>query len=99
MLSLKQILLEMEGDGQTLQFPNDNFTLAIFRKNKTLVFTPQYHTSITNKVRTLVNMLKQNFRILRVEDKDLGAFEVQVDPREDFEGVVDWIKNQSEHTI
>ena len=99
MLSLKEILQEMEGDGETLEFPNDNFVLSVFRNTKTLIFTPQYHNSITNKVRTLVNMLKQNFRILRVVDKDLGAFEIQVDPREDFESVVDWIKSQSENTV
>ena len=99
MISLKQIFLEAEGDGETLEFPNDNFVLSIFRGNKTLLFSPQYHNSITNKIRTLVNMLKQNFRILAVKDKDLGAFEVQVDPREDFEAVVDYIKNQAETTV
>lgn len=88
-----------EQDAEVMEFPNDNFTLSIFRSNKTLVFTPQYHHSVTNKIRTLITMLKQNFRILRVNDKDLGSFEVEVDPREDFESVVDFIRNQSQTTL
>lgn len=99
MLTLKQVLMEMDGDGETLQFPDDNFVLSVFRGNKTLLFTPQYHKSITNKIRILVNMLKQAFRIVRVSDRDLGAFEVEVDPREDFETVVNFIKNQAETTV
>jgi len=99
MLSLKTIFLEMEGDGEILEFPNDNFTLSIFRGTKKLLFSPQYHNAITNKIRTLINMLKQNFRILRINNKDLGAFEVEVDPREDFESIVDYIKNQAETTV
>lgn len=95
----KDLLREAEGDGETLEFPNDNFTLSIFRGNKTLLFSPQHHNAITSKIRTLINMLKQNFRILRINNKDLGAFEVEVDPREDFESVVDFIKNQTETTI
>lgn len=89
----------MEGDGETLQFPDDNFVLSVFRSTKTLLFTPQYHNSITNKIRILVNMLKQNFNIARVSDKDMGSFEVEVDPREDFEAVIEFIKSQSENTV
>ena len=95
----ESVLKEQEGDGEVLEFPHDNFTLSIFRGTKKLLFSPQHHDSITNKIRTLVNTLKQNFRILRVNDKDLGAFEIEVDPRENFEAIIDFIKNQSEPSI
>ena len=88
-----------EQDEEIIEPPNDNFTLSIFRNEKKILFTPQYHTSVTGKIRTLVNMLKQNFRILRITDKDIGSFEVEIDPREDIDAVVNFIRDQSETTV
>lgn len=87
-------LLREQG-AEVIEFPNDNFTLSVFRDKKALLFTPQYHHSITNKIRTLITMLKESFRILRVNDRDLGSFEVEVDPREDFDAVVEFIRGQA----
>jgi len=57
----------------------------------------------------MMTMLKQNFKVTKVDsledegdakpgdedDKSLrGMFEIQIDPREDFEAVVDFIKNE-----
>lgn len=95
----ESILKEQGEENSVLEFPNDNFTLSIFRGEKKLLFSPQYHNAITSRIRTLINMLKQNFRILRINDKDAGCFEVEVDPREDFEAVVDYITSQVEPTM
>lgn len=60
-------------------------------------------------LRTMMTMLKQNFNVTKavsLEDEGdaapgdsddpalRGVFELQVDPREDFEAVVDFIKNE-----
>lgn len=95
----ESIIREQASAAEVLEFPHDNFVLSVFRGEKKLVFSPQFHNAITSKIRTLVNMLKQNFRILRVNDLDGSSFEVEVDPREDFEAVVDYIRSQAEITI
>lgn len=84
-------------DDDVLEFPNQHFSISIFRDEKKLLFTPQQHQSIPNKIRTFVNDLKQNFRIQSVSQKDLGAFEVQLDQREDLDSVVDFIKQEIEN--
>jgi hypothetical protein len=103
MLSLRSIieeaLAEQEDEGNVIEFPQDNFNLSIFRSQRKLLFTPQFHNAMTKNVRTLVTMLKQNFRIKEVNDKSLGAFEIEVEPTEDFESVVDFIKQQNEKTM
>lgn len=94
-----------------IEFPNDNFVLSIDRSKRFLTFTPQQHQSVTSNIRSLLNVLKQNFKVTKVrsvedeEDSGIldiddpklrGAFVVEVDPREDFESIVDFIKQQAE---
>jgi hypothetical protein len=102
MILLKVIwesILKEQDEDNIIEFPNDNFTISVFRAEKKILFTPQGHSSLPSKIRILVNMLKQNFNILRIKDKDVGSFEVEVDPREDFESIVDYIKMQAETTV
>jgi hypothetical protein len=98
MLSLKKILHElMEIQQETdnvIEFPNENFVMTIFRPEKKLLFSPQQHQSLPGKVRTYVNMIKQNFNVLKVKDKGAGTFELEFDPREDFESAIDFVKTQ-----
>lgn len=82
------------GEDTVIEFPSSNFAISLFRANKTLLFTPQQHTSITNKIRTFVNMIKQNFKVQKIAQKGQGIFEVQLDPVQDFDEVIDFIKNE-----
>jgi len=100
---LKEVLLELDngmdsiGDEEDLlQFPHMNFTVSIFRDEKKLLFSPQNHQSIPNKIRTLINDLKQTFRISDVVQKEIGTFEVTLDPRTDLDSVIDFIKQELE---
>lgn len=112
-MQLKKIILEVlreqEDAENIIEFPNENFTVSINRNEKKLVFAPLLHSAIPSKIRTYINLLKQNFRVLRVnslEDEDdtrendvddpklRGVFEIEFDPREDFEAVLDFIRNQ-----
>lgn len=71
-----------------IELPNQNMTVSVVRSKKTLTFIPQFHDSLTNKVRTYVNTLKQNFRVLRTVNKGMNTFEMQFDPRENFDEVI-----------
>lgn len=81
-------------DDQVMEFPNSNFVVSVFKDEKKLLFSPQNHQSLTNKIRTFVNLIKQNFRVLGVSAKSGGAFELQLDPREDIDSTVDFIKRE-----
>lgn len=79
-----------------IELPNQNMTVVASRSKKTLLFVPQFHTSLTNKVRTYVNTLKQNFMVLGVSSKEDGAFEISFDPRENFDSVLDQVHDLSQ---
>lgn len=108
---LREALTEQDPSGldDTLEF--SGFIVSIDRSKKKLIFSPQVSTGnvAPTQLRTMMTMLKQNFKILKidsledegdagsgdVDDKTLrGMFEIQVDLREDFEAVVDFIKNE-----
>lgn len=89
-------LESITGDDQDniIYVPESNFSISLFPNTKTLLFSPQEHTSVTKQVRTLLNSIKQQFRVSSVNEKGVGIFEVVLDPREDFDAVVDFIKSQ-----
>lgn len=80
------------GTEPVLHLPDINMTVSIFPSEKKIVFNPQDHTAFTNKIRTYVNMMKQNFRIDDVNSLGHGAFEVIFDPRENFESVIQFLQ-------
>lgn len=77
-----------------IEVPSSNFVISLFPNTKTLLFSPQEHTSVTKQVRTLINDLKQEYSVDSVVMKGANAFEVKFDAREDFDAVVDFIKSQ-----
>ena len=93
-----------------IEFPNENFTVSIDRNKKRFIFSPQQHASLPSKLRTVLTMLKQRFNIIKInslEDEDdagqgdtddmklRGVFEVVVDPRENIDAVIDFIKSSA----
>ena len=90
----KNILREQNENSDILEFPKQNTIVSIFRNEKKLLFVPFKDQTIPNKIRTFVNILKQNFRVVKVVDRDIGSFEVEFDPREDLNVIVDFIKNE-----
>ena len=105
---LNEALSEQSED--LLEFPA--FTVTVDRNKRKLIFAPQLAKGnvAPSELRTLLNLLKRDFNVLRVvsledegdakegdeDDKSLrGMFEVEVDPREDFNSLIDYIKNHS----
>lgn len=106
---LNEALTELDDTGDVLEF--SGFTVSIDRAKKKLIFSPQVATGnvAPSQLRTMMTMLKQNFKVVKVDsledegdasqgdtdDKALrGMFEIQIDPRENFEAVIDFIKNE-----
>lgn len=87
---------ELPDDGvvpaEVIEMPHDNMTISVFRDKKILSFVPQFHNSVTNKIRTFINSIKQNFMVLRVTPKALNAFDVEFDPRQNFDEVVQFVQ-------
>ena len=65
------------------------------RDQKRLLFIPVHHSSVTDKIQSYGNVLKQNFMVISTKEIEDGAFEFVFDPREDFEAVIDFVKAQS----
>lgn len=105
-------VLQTEQEEDVLEFPNENFTVSIDRNKRKLIFAPQEHSSLPSKLRTMLTMLKQRFNIVNinsledendagsgdVDDPNLrGVFEVEVDPRENFDSVIQFVKTEAEN--
>jgi len=101
---------EIQDLDNVVEFPRDNFVLTIDRSKRQLIFSPLMNAVFDSKVRTLLTMLKQNFKVTKIDnledendtkpgDKDdpnlKNVFQVELDPREDFEAVIDFIKQHA----
>lgn len=105
---VRQILLEQEmGDENIIELDSMNLSISINPAKKSFIFAP-IDTKKQSEIRKLINLLKTNFRIVKVnnltdEDSKLNqgkesdlknSFEVVVDPRENFDSVIDFVRNQ-----
>lgn len=95
-MKLKKLFLELlqeEELDDVIKFPAQNLVVSIFRSDKRMMLMPQDKGDST-LARSYVNMLKQQFRVYDVNHLSGNVFEVIFDPREDFESVVEYIRNQ-----
>ena len=108
---LNEVIREQETE-DVIELPNQNFSITIDRPKKKLIFAPEGHSSLPNKIRTILQMLKQHFNVLNVnslEDEDdyegtddpnlRGVFEIEFDPRENFDEVINFVRQQESDTL
>ena len=92
----KKLLKEQEEEERVISFPGDNFAMSLFRDENKLTFNPVQNTKPSHKIRQVINQIKQNFKVSRVQEskekKDM--WELYLDPAEKFDSVVDFIKNE-----
>ena len=100
MKSLKRIFLEalkeqelQPEDDKVVSFPKQNFSVSFFEKEKKIFFSPLVG-GMSSKLRSIIGKLKQNFKIVSVTPKEMGSFDVAVDPRENYPSIIDYIKNE-----
>jgi hypothetical protein len=104
-MKLKQIFIEALKDldtspmpgmnnGQVLFLPNTSFVISVFKEEKKLLFTPQDHNTLPPKIKEFVYSLKEYFNISNINHKEEGIFEIEFDPRQDFNQVMVYVKEQ-----
>lgn len=71
-----------------------NTTVSMFPAEKKLIFTPQEHSSYTEKLKLYVDVLQQNFMIDSINHLSEGVFEIVFDPRESFQSVIEFLSPQ-----
>lgn len=81
-------------NGQVLSLPNTKFVISVFNDEKKLLFTPQGHSDLPLAIIDFVYDLRDLFNVLRVNDKEEGIFEVEFDPRQDFNEVLTYVKEE-----
>jgi len=106
-MNLKQILKEVLAETEKLiDFPSEDFTISLFADERKLVFMPKYDSQkAMAKIRIYVNAIKQNFRVGKINSLDdeqsytqshpkfQNAFEVYLDPAQDWNQVIQYLKD------
>lgn len=97
MISLKEIyqdvFQEQDAQGQSIELPKYNLIVSIMEAEKKLNFSPLDTTKPAPQARTLINQLKQKFKVSLVRQQAGNTFEVTLDPREDLGVVQDFLQN------
>lgn len=100
MKTLKQLLEDIGPLGQTeentVELSKQNLVVSFFEKERKLHFSPLDATKPSPQARTFINDLKEKFKITNVMQQSGNIFVVTLDPREDFNLVLDYIKNASQ---
>lgn len=81
-------------NGQVLSLPNTNFVISVFPEEKRLMFTPQKHEELPSKIIEFVYAIKEFFNVSEITERDQNIFEIDFDPRQDFDKVMLFIKEQ-----
>lgn len=96
MLKLLKEMENINSDVKVVEFPNDNYSVSFFDEDKSILFTPQQHNSVTSRIRRLINSLKQQFKISNIKSKELDSFQIYFDPTVDFNSIKDFITQEAE---
>ena len=102
-MKLKEVFInlikeeEQVFDDSIIEFPEHNFSVSLFKDEKRIIFSPQNYTqNLPEMVDAFVEIMKEKYVVSKAEPKEVGTFEVIFDPREDFESVLTFIKQQLE---
>lgn len=101
-MKLKEVFINLIKEGEEdsvddslIEFPDHNFCVAFFKDEKRIIFSPQNDTKeLPEMVDAFVEIMKEKYAVSEAEPKEVGTFEVVFDPREDFESVLTFIKQQ-----
>ena len=88
---------DVVSDGSDIiELPEIQMIVSLFPAEKKLVFSAQDHTSMPLKAKRYIDILHQNFRITDVRSLSDSSFEVELDPREDFQSIVNFLSPQDQ---
>lgn len=81
-------------NGRVLSLPNTNFVISVFPEEKRLMFTPQKYEELPKKIIEFVYAIKEYFNVSEIKETDRNIFEIDFDPRQDFDKVMLFIQEQ-----
>ena len=95
MKSLKSLVEDVFNgeEDSTIELPKQNLVVSFFEQEKRLNFSALDVSKPAPQARTFINELKQKFKVSQVKQQAGNVFVVLIDPREDFNLVIDFIKN------
>lgn len=77
---------------KTFELPKLNLSVSLFEKEKRILFSPLDKEKPAPKVRSLIVQLRNEYDVKSVKQKGENIWEVQLDPRQSFYTVVDFVK-------
>ena len=105
-------IYEQEESENIIDFPDQNFTVALDPNQKKMIFAPEEDSVLPSKLRTLIQMIRQEFNVSNVksledegdydsgDDSEMrGSFQMEFDPRENFDEAVRFIQQQADETL
>jgi hypothetical protein len=92
----EDIIEQTPSEDDIVEFPKENIILFINRNERELTFSPYDQMRPVPKLRVLLNSLKEKFRdgVKQIKQQERDIFEVTFNPLENFEIVVDFVKNE-----
>ncbi len=105
-MKLADVLLLIEQELQqqanapqkVVEFPAQNFAVSLIKAQKKLIFSP-IEGDASASIRSMINQMKtQGFKVSALHQKGMGTFEVDLDKTENFDLVVDYLKQQLDNS-
>jgi len=96
-MKLKDILkeiLEQDDLKDIVEFPNSNINLFIDRNEKKITLSPVEVEKPSPKSRVIIRSIEGKFAVKEIKEQSKDLFEITFSPSEDFESVVDFVKNE-----
>ncbi len=83
---------------KVVEFPAQNFSVSLLKAQKKLIFSP-IDGEASASIRSMINQMKsQGFKVSNLQQKGMGTFEVDLDKTENFDLVVDYLKQQLDNS-
>lgn len=83
------------GNPNLIEFPKDNFAASFVPGEKRIELSPRDDSKTCTRIRSLVNDLRNQFRIAKVVQLGMNTFNVVFDPSEDFDNVTAYVKQNA----
>lgn len=80
------------GNPNLLEFPKENYAVSFFPPEKRIAITPRDNKRSGTRIRSLINDLRNEFRVDKVTQLEMNTFDVRFSPSENFERVRSYIE-------
>lgn len=78
-----------------IEFHNDNFVASLVPTEKRVEFSPIDDGKASNRVRSMINNLRTQFRVQKVTQLAMNTFDVQFDATENWDNIQSFITDNA----